>query len=73
MSPLFFPPKTIKLITSLGLSESIVLDVFHNGESIKGKDGMVKKYLGYEIGLFYTRDKNTGEYIITYVWKRERR
>lgn len=60
-------------MTKLGLSEFSVLDVFHKGRYLKGRDGMVKKYTGYEIGLFYARDKNTGDYIITYVWKRERR
>lgn len=72
MASVFFPPKTIKTMAKLGLSESSVLDVFNKGEP-KGRNGIVKKYSGYEIGLFYVRDKQTGEYIITYVWKRERR
>jgi len=73
MTGVNFPPKTVRLISSIGISESIVLDVFHKGEQIKSKNGMVKRYNGYEVGLFYAQDKNTGEYIITYVWKRERR
>lgn len=67
----FFPPKTLKLMGGLGLSESDVLDVFDHGE--KSGNGLVRKYSGYEIGLFYATDKITGQPIITYVWKRERR
>lgn len=73
MASIFFPPKTIKIMNQLCISESTVLDVFHHGSAMKGKDGTVKKYSGYEIGLFYARDKITGQYVITYVWKRERR
>lgn len=73
MADVAFPNKTLHLMSGLKLSEAAVLDVFNNGEAIKGKDGMVKKYTGYEIGLFYARDKNSGNYIVTYVWKRDRR
>lgn len=73
VSKVRFPGKTILLMKDLGLSESSVLDVFNHGEVIHGKDGMIKKYSGYEIGLFYARDNISGEYIITYVWKRDRR
>lgn len=73
MSSLLFPNKTVSLIASLGLSESDISDVFNHGQVINGKDGMVKKYSGYEIGMFYARDANTGDYIVTYVWKRDRR
>ena len=73
MASVNFPPKTIRLITKLGLSESTILKVFHKGEPIKRRNGMVKKFVGYEIGLLFTRDKRTGNYVITYVWKRDRR
>ena len=59
-----------------GLSESDILDVFNHGEykiASNGAQMAIKKYSGYEIGLFYTRNENTGEYVITAVWKRDRR
>jgi len=74
MTP-FIPPKTIRKMASLGLSESQVLEVYKNGEYKvlgSGANAMIKKYSGYEIGLLYTQGK-TGEYVITTVWKRDRR
>lgn len=76
MSSPFIPPKTIAKIISLGLSEANVLDAFNNGESKTLPSGlkvMIKKYNGYEIGVGYTRNATTGEYVIVAVWKRERR
>lgn len=75
MSSPFIPPKTIEKIKRLGLSEGTVLDVFRNGEAktIGSGQAMIKKFAGYEIGLFYARNPRTGEYVITAVWKRERR
>ena len=70
------PPKTIKKMANLGLSESAVLDVFNKGEQKVSRTGakmMVKKFSGYEIGLYYVQNKNTGEYVVTTVWKRDRR
>lgn len=60
-------------MAGIGVSEADVHDVFSHGNEILGKNGMVRKYNGYEIGFFYVRDSNTGEYVITYVWKRDRR
>jgi len=73
MSNLFFPKGTIAKIAKVGISESSIQDVFRSGQVMKGKDGMVKKYSGYEIGIFYARSSSTGEYVITHVWKRSRR
>lgn len=73
MANLKFPRKTIDAMAKSGISESDIYDVFSHGSKIAGKDGMIRKYNGYEIGFFYVVDANTGEYIITYAWKRERR
>jgi len=54
------------------LSEQDVLDVFQHGEVI-GDNKLVRKYNGYEIGMYYVRDKKTGSYKATFVWKRDRR
>lgn len=75
MTP-FIPPPTINKMKDQGISEWEIMDVFKNGEYKKTKKGIpmaVKKYRGYEIGFFYSRSANTGEYTITAVWKRERR
>jgi hypothetical protein len=69
---LSFSPKCIQLMKDWQLSEADVLDVFRNGEGI-GDNKMVRKYNGYEIGMYYAQDKKTGNYIATFVWKRDRR
>lgn len=62
-------------VKALGLSEASVMDAFNNGTqaTIGSGKAMIKKYQGYEIGVFYSRNQKTGEYIITHVWKRDRR
>ena len=75
MTP-YFPKKTIQKMKRLSLSESKVLDVLNHGKAIilpSGSEALVKKYSNYEVGLFYTRNSKSGDYIITHVWKRERR
>ena len=75
MSSPYIPPSVIKKMYEKGISESEVLDVFNNGEykiTSKGIPMAVKKYSGYDIGFFYSRNSNTGEYIITAIWKRPR-
>jgi hypothetical protein len=54
------------------LSEADVKDVFYHGGVIVKQNIMVKKYNGYEIGLYYFQDKQTGRCIISSVWKRGR-
>lgn len=72
-SKYFFPRATLRKMAKLGLSESTTIDVFLTGESIRGKQGMVKKYSGCEVGLFYEISKITGEYVFKAVWKKDRR
>ena len=73
MSNLFFPKKTLNKMQSIGISEHYIYDIFHSGTAIKGKNGLYKKYPGYEVGLFYKLDNQTGEYHIIAVWKKDRR
>lgn len=54
------------------VSEADVKDVFYHGGVIVKPNMMVKKYNGYEIGLYYFQDKQTGRFIISSVWKRGR-
>lgn len=70
----FFPTKTIEKMKNIGVSERDISDVFTSGERVKDNI-MVKKYeyYRYEIGFYYKRDHKTGQYMITGVWKRERR
>jgi len=72
----YFPEKTIDKMKVLNLSESMVTDVLNNGKEVvlpSGSKALVKRYSTYEIGIFYTRNTRSGDYIITHVWKRDRR
>jgi hypothetical protein len=55
-----------------GLSEKDALDVFHHG-SVKDDQSKVKKYNGYEIGIWYFISKRSGQPVIHSIWKRGRR
>lgn len=62
----------LKRLKDLGLGEDSAYDVYYRGTmSENGK--MVKKYNGYELGIFFMITPDTGKVIITYIWKRERR
>ena len=67
-----FTRKCIQQMKDWQLSENDIADVFQHGE-ITRDNTMVRKYNGYEIGMYYFRDKKTGSYIATAVWKRDRR
>lgn len=54
------------------LSENDVKDVFYHGGVIVKQHMMVKKYNGYEIGCYYFQDRQTGQFIISSAWKRDR-
>jgi len=76
MVSLYFPDKTIGKMAGLGISEADVYDVFNHGEEkISGRTRvMVKKYNGFEIGLYFDTCKRAGDdYTIITVWKRDRR
>ncbi len=69
---LTFTRKCIQQMKDWQLTENDIADVFHNGEQTR-ENTMVRKYNGYEIGMYYFRDKKTGNSIVTSVWKRDRR
>jgi hypothetical protein len=53
------------------LTEADMKDVFFHGGVIVKQHMIVKKYptYEYEIGLSYFRDKRTGQFIVSSVWK----
>jgi hypothetical protein len=55
-----------------GLTEKDALDVYQHGEQVKDHI-IVRKYQGYELGIWYFTDSRTGQTVITSIWKRERR
>ena len=57
---------------SWGLTETDVADVYHHGQEVK-QNMIVRKYNGYEIGIYYFLDKRSGQPVITSIWKRDRR
>ena len=59
-------------MAQFGLSEGIVTDVFNHGSQVKS-NMMVKKFSGYEVGLLFGRHRETGQYMVTTVWKRDNR
>lgn len=76
MASPFIPPPTQRKMQQLGINEFTVLDVFRYGEDkfhSSGKRMKIRKYSGYEVGLFYAKNGLTGEYTIIAVWKRDRR
>lgn len=53
------------------LTEADVEDVFLRGE--KRQEMLVRRFNGYEIGLYYFQDKRTLQYVVTAVWRSERK
>jgi hypothetical protein len=69
-----FTNNALNKMRALGLSEALVMDVYNTGSSEKSNIGgynAIKKFPGYEIGVYYNRDKR-GVYKIISVWKRAR-
>jgi hypothetical protein len=69
---LSFTRKCIRRMQAWSLSEADITDVFRHGELVS-ENMQVRKYSGCEIGMYYVRDKRSGNYIVTAVRKRERR
>jgi hypothetical protein len=67
-----FTNNALSKMSQWHLSEADVKDVFYHGGVIVKQNMMVKKYNGYEIGLYYFQDKQTGQFIISSAWKRGR-
>jgi len=51
------------------LSDKDIADVFYRGEEVKDQI-IVRQYKGYEYGLYYFKDRKTGDAIVTSVWRR---
>jgi hypothetical protein len=69
---LSFTRKCIQQMKDWSLSEKDITDVFRHGQ-LRDENMLIRKYDGYEIGMYYFRDTKTGNYIVSSVWKRERR
>lgn len=70
-----FTNNALRKMGALGLSEAKVLDVFNTGATERSNIGgynAIKKFPGYEIGVYYDRD-DRGVYKIISVWRRNRR
>ncbi len=55
-----------------GLSEADTLNVYYHGSIVKN-NMMVRKYNGYELGIWFFADRVAGKSIISSVWRRARR
>ena len=69
---LYFTKNFIAKAQLCGLTEADATDVYYHGNTTK-ENIMVRKYNGYEIGIYYFKDAKTGQTIITSIWKRDRR
>jgi hypothetical protein len=67
-----FTPNFHAKAKAWGLTQNDVEDVYHHGQEVK-PNMMVRKYNGYEIGIYYFLDKRSGQPVITSIWKRDRR
>ncbi|MCL4384593.1 hypothetical protein M1116_04010 [Patescibacteria group bacterium] len=75
MVRLFFPPKTLEKMKAMGIAEADIEDVFNKGQHgvSKGNKMAIRKYNGYEIGIFYVMATfGPYDYAVVAVWKRER-
>ncbi|HYT44211.1 MAG TPA: hypothetical protein VEP90_17905 [Methylomirabilota bacterium] len=69
---IYFTPNFQKRAKQWGLSEADATDVFYHGS--ERKTGlMVKKYNGYELAIYYGKNKTTGQVYISSIWKNPRR
>jgi len=68
----FFTKNAQAKMKQWGLSEKDALDVYHHGSEVKN-NMMVRKYNGYEVGIWFFADRVTGKPIISSAWRRARR
>jgi hypothetical protein len=68
----FFTKNALSKMKQWGLSEADALDVYYHGSIVKN-NMMVRKYNGYELGIWFFADRVTGKPIISSVWRRARR
>jgi len=74
MTNIIFTNRALSKMKTNKVSEHQALDAFNSGKGEKYGFGMnvIKKYSGYEIGVFYIVDSSK-KYKILSVWKRARR
>ena len=58
-----------KSMAAWHLNDRDVTDVFYHGEEVKDQI-IVRRYNGYEYGLYYFKDSKTGNAIVSSVWRR---
>jgi len=68
---IYFTDNFQKKATQWKLFEKDALDIYNYGEERK-PNMRVRKYNGYELGIYYGRSK-TGQVYISTIWKRPRR
>src|SRR5947207_639585 len=69
---LYFTKNAHAKMKGWGISEADVYDVYYHGSLVK-ENTMVRKYNGYELGIWFSRDHLTEQAIISSIWKRGRR
>ena len=69
---LYFSRNFQTIAKQRGLTEKDATDVYYHGSVMK-PNMMVRKYNGYEIGIYYFVTADTGQTIIASIWKRDRR
>ena len=70
----WFTNSALKKMEEWGLSEAKVKDAVLHGEYVIGKDDMIsRKYNGYEIGIYFFIAPDTGQTVISSIWKKPRR
>ncbi len=69
---LYFTKNFQQTAKARGLTEKDAKDVYYYGSTVK-QNMLVRKYNGYEIGIYTFNSPETGQPVISSIWKRERR
>ncbi len=69
---LYFTKNFQQTAKARGLTEADAIDVFYHGSTVKN-NMLVRKYNGYEIGIYAFNSPETGQPVISSIWKRARR
>jgi hypothetical protein len=74
---IIFTNNALTKMKGWGLSEAEVLDTFNQGQTEWDASYQqwkaIKKYPGREVGVSYLQKSDTGQWVITSVWKRNNR
>lgn len=66
---IYFTPNFYTRAKEYGLSEDDAEDVFHHGEPGTKPNQLIRKYPGYEIGIYFFFN-NQGKPVISTIWKK---